>query len=267
MLLSPGALANPGSTPTAIAEAASSRWRFAIALGYGLRSNPLIQSDDIPIIVDLDIAWFGDRFFFDNGDVGLTLSDNRMFTLDFVTRVNSERVFFGRTDTQFVSFAADGSTLATPVLLEVPDRDFAVEAGIELLTDGDWGELQLTAFRDVSATHGGYELFVDYAYRWRHDRWVIKPSLGVSYHSRSLNDYYWGVTADEAAESAGALPQYRLQAGINAHARLAAQYIVSKHWSFAAALEYERMNDDAAQSPIVAQRSVRGYFAGMSYRF
>ncbi|MDH5622457.1 MAG: hypothetical protein OEY74_10280, partial [Gammaproteobacteria bacterium] len=46
-------------------EVMESRWRLGAALGYGVRSNPLIQSDDIPIIIDVDIAWFGDRWFFD----------------------------------------------------------------------------------------------------------------------------------------------------------------------------------------------------------
>ena len=41
-------------------------------------SNPLVQSDDIPIIADFDIAWFGDHWFFDNGDLGLTVADNDM---------------------------------------------------------------------------------------------------------------------------------------------------------------------------------------------
>jgi hypothetical protein len=41
-------------------------WRFGIALGFGERTNPLVQSEDIPVLVDLDIAWFGERWFFDN---------------------------------------------------------------------------------------------------------------------------------------------------------------------------------------------------------
>src|SRR5262245_37896420 len=55
-------------------------WRFGIGLGYGERTNPLIQSDDIPVIVDLDIAWFGERWFFDNFDLGFALIDNSRFT-------------------------------------------------------------------------------------------------------------------------------------------------------------------------------------------
>ena len=59
-------------------------WRLGVALGYGMRTNPLIQSDDIPVVVDLDIAWFGERWFFDNGDLGFELFDRPSFTTNLV---------------------------------------------------------------------------------------------------------------------------------------------------------------------------------------
>ena len=69
------------------------------------RTNPLIQSEDIPVIVDLDIAWFGERWFFDNFDLGFALIDNARFTTNIVARVNSDRAFFGKTNTRYVNFA------------------------------------------------------------------------------------------------------------------------------------------------------------------
>src|SRR5262245_56583960 len=67
-------------------------WRIGAAFGYGQRTNPVIQSDDIPVLVDLDIAWFGKRWFFDNGDVGFTLFEGAQSTTSLVARVNSDRV-------------------------------------------------------------------------------------------------------------------------------------------------------------------------------
>src|SRR5262245_58074950 len=66
----------PAGMPTTPSLAAESHWRIGAAFGYGQRTNPLIQSEDIPVIVDLDIAWFGKRWFFDNGDVGFTVFDS-----------------------------------------------------------------------------------------------------------------------------------------------------------------------------------------------
>ena len=241
-----------------------SRWRLGAALGYGVRSNPLVQSDDIPIVVDLDIAWFGDHWFFDNGDLAITFADNDALTASAVARVNSDRVFFGRTDTRFVVFDLAGTPLAEAVEFKVPDRDYAIELGLELLTDGAWGQLQLSAFHDVSGTHEGYEFYADYSYGWREQRLYVEPSVGLSYKSANLNDYYWGVTEDEANV---VVAPYEAEAGVNWHARLMFGYQLSRHWGLSLVAEYERINDEAASSPLVKERGVLGYFAGAVYRF
>jgi len=245
-------------------EVTESRWRLGAALGYGVRTNPLVQSDDIPIIVDLDIAWFGDRWFFDNGDLGLTVADNDAMTVSLVARVNSDRVFFGNTDTRFVTFDLAGAPLAEAVEFEVPDRDYAVELGVEMLTDGSWGALQFSAFHDISNTHEGYELYADYSYGWRDQRLYIEPSIGASYKSADLNNYYWGVTDDEADF---VVAPYEAAAGLNWHARLMVGYQLSNHWGLSLVAEYEHINEEAAASPIVEEGEVLGYFAGVVYRF
>ncbi len=245
-------------------ELTESRWRLGVALGYGIRSNPLVQSDDIPIIVDLDIAWFGDRWFFDNGDLGLTVADNDAMTVSLVARVNSDRVFFGKTDTRFVAFDLAGAPLAEAVDFKVPDRDYAVELGVEMLTDGPWGALQLSAFGDVSGTHEGFELYADYSYGWRDQRLYIEPSIGASYKSADLNNYYWGLTDGEAGV---VVSPYEAAAGINWHARFMVGYQLSRNWGLSLVAEYERINDQAAASPIVQEGDVLGYFAGVAYRF
>jgi outer membrane protein len=245
-------------------EPAESRWRLGAALGYGERSNPLVQSDDIPIVVDLDIAWFGDHFFFDNGDLGVTFADNDLLTASVVARINSDRVFFGKTDTRFVTLDAIGMPLVQPVDFKPPDRDYAVELGVEMLTDGPWGALQFTAFHDISGTHEGFELYADYSFGWRNQRLYIEPSVGASYKSADLNNYYWGVTEDEAGVVV--LP-YEAGAGVNWHARLMLGYQLTRHWSLSLVAEYERLNDEAAASPIVEEHDVLGYFGGVAYRF
>jgi MipA family protein len=241
-----------------------SNWRLGAALGYGIRSNPLVQSDDIPIVVDLDIAWFGEHWFFDNGDLGVTFVDNHALTASLVGRLNSDRVFFGKTDTRFVTVDLAGMPLSAPVEFKVPDRDYAIELGVELLTDGAWGALQFTAFHDVSNTHQGYELYADYSYGWHAQRLFIEPSFGASYKSKDLNNYYWGVTEDEAGI---VVAPYEADAGVNWHARLKLGYQLSRHWALSLVAEYERLNDEAASSPLVKEHDVLGYFAGAAFRF
>jgi MipA family protein len=269
----------PTPVITAPAEAQGERsWRLGLALGYGKRTNPLIQSDDIPVILDVDVAWFGKRWFFDNGDLGFALLDRPAFTTSLVARVNSDRVFFGKTNTRFVNFSYQGANLAsTPLVdsttgapaemlvrVDPPDRSYAIEAGLETLFDGAWGSASLRAFHDVGKAHRGYEVAADYRYRVTRGRLSFTPSVGVAYKSARLNDYYWGVHDDEASIG---LRAYRAGGGLGWEAGLRANYYVSKRLRFALSANYERLQNDVAESPLAAEDHVFGYFSGLAWTY
>lgn len=256
------------------------RWRIGAALGYGLRSNPLIQSDDIPIAIDLDLAWFGDRWFFDNGDLGVLLVDNAVVTTNLVARLNSDRAFFSKTNTKYVTFSMlpGGMTGAMfnpvtgeaveqdvpPQPLKAPDRDYAIEVGVETLFSGEWGQAALRAFHDVSDTHHGYEIGADYSYRFARGRFSVSPMLGLSWKSEELSDYYWGVHADEATFT---LRPYDVKAGLGWEVGLRANYFLTKTTRLALSANYEQLQHSVAQSPLVEEDHVLGYFAGVAWQF
>jgi MipA family protein len=284
----PAATVASGQATTAPAQAPATerRWRFGAAIGYGVRTNPLIQSEDIPVIVDLDVAWFGKRWFFDNGDVGLTFSESSRSTTSLVARLNSDRVFFGKTDTRYVNFAytgkgeigglvdpetgaplvdsATGAPAPGPIEVKPPDRDYAIEVGVESLIEDDWGVTTLRAFHDVSGTHRGYELSAYYSHRWVAGRLSFTPTVGVAYKSASLNDYYWGVDAEEASP---ALPEYSPGGGFGFEGGLLANYYVTRNLRVALSLNYERLVDDVASSPLAEDDYVFAYFSGLAWTF
>jgi MipA family protein len=255
------------------------RWRLGAALGYGQRTNPLIQSDDIPVLVDLDIAYFGDHWFFDNGDLGLQIIDNTVMTTNLVARVNSDRAFFSKTNTKFVTYSlmAGGATIpinneltGLPIAqsealpLKPPERSYAIELGFETLFGGDWGQASLHAFHDVSDTHHGYEVAADYSYRLTRGRLSLSPSVGVSWKSAALSDYYWGVHPDEASLT---LKAYEAHAGLGWEAGLRANYYLTKSLRLAVSANYERLQHSVAMSPLVSEDYVFGYFAGLGWQF
>ncbi|HUQ10699.1 MAG TPA: MipA/OmpV family protein [Steroidobacteraceae bacterium] len=255
------------------------RWRLGAAVGYGERTNPLIQSDDIPVLIDLDIAYFGDHWFFDNGDLGLEFLDNDVVTANLVARVNSDRAFFSKTNTRYVTYSLmAGGNLAmlnnpqtgaplTPVEalpLEPPKRSYAIEAGVEALFGGEWGQASLHAFHDVSRTHDGYELAADYSYRITRGRLSLSPSVGVSYKSSALSDYYWGVHKDEQSVT---LAAYRARGGLGWEAGLRTNYYLTKSVRLAVSANYERLQHSISQSPLVERDYVFGYFAGVGWQF
>ena len=248
-------------------------WQVGVALGYGARSNPLADGDALPLYADVDLAWFARRWFFDNGDLGLTLHDGSRFTLNAVLRGNSERVFFGRTsgpigflDVGFGPPLEDVVSVGgqAAVIIPAPDRKWALEGGLELLAEGRWGFLQGTLFHDLGGVHDGAELSLRYGIGWRRARWYLEPMIGLSWKSADLNNYYWGLRGDEVP--LGAMP-YRAGDGVNASARLSVTRYLTPRWSLVAALEVERLNRSVRRSPVVADSAVLGGFAGVSFRF
>jgi MipA family protein len=82
------------SASTATAQATERNWHVGIALGQGERSNPLVSGEDIDIHYVVDAAWYGERFFFDNGDLGFTVFNNRTLSVNAILTYNNERNYY-----------------------------------------------------------------------------------------------------------------------------------------------------------------------------
>jgi outer membrane protein len=122
----------------------------------------------------------------------------------------------------------------------------------------------LRAFHDVSGTHGGYELSADISRRWAAGRLSFAPSLGVAYKSARMNDYYWGVQADEASLG---LPAYEAGGGFAFEGGLQANYYLSRNLRLAVSINYERLADEVAASPLAEDDYVLAYFSGLAWTF
>lgn len=265
-------------------------WTLGVSLGYGQRSNPLVGADDLDMVAVVDLSWYGKRWFFDNGDLGFTLEDNEYLTINSVVRLNGDRLYFEHANSLVVSFvdgansggdsnnggdipSGEGNDGETPtddrdkfkqIRYDLPDRNIAVEAGIELLTDGDWGFLNIGAYSDISDAHQGYQFEVGYGYSYLWNRWVFSGSLDLNWKSDKLNNYYYGVLQSESNKTFSA---YEASSGLNASARVLARYYLTKHLSAAALLEYETLSSAIADSPFVDDSGVATAYMGIKYNF
>ena len=82
-----------------------SPWHFGLGAGAGKRSNPLINSDDININWFVDLAYFGEHFFFDNGDLGFTFKQTDRYTLNGIVSYGNEKAFFSHFKDESFSFS------------------------------------------------------------------------------------------------------------------------------------------------------------------
>jgi outer membrane protein len=102
--------------------AAIGRWNFSVALGTGVRTNPLVNGKDIPLVVIPQFSYYGRRFFIDNLDFGFTLAERGANAFNLIATPGYDRVYFYRTDLQnfFVGFPNSGSNSAVEVSASRP---------------------------------------------------------------------------------------------------------------------------------------------------
>lgn len=277
-------------------DSADSRWTLGAAVGHGRRDNAFVGSDDMNINAIVDLAWYGERWFFDNGDVGFIFHDTARFSANALLTFNNERNYFSYlsngssgldifslrkiAEDKGLSFpsiaggeAPDLDSLNTEELetlvfedldTSLPERDFAVNSGIEMLYLSRWGDLQAQLLTDVSGTHHGQSAWLSYSYPWITPTSEFSLTLGLEWKSRDLVDYYYGVRPDERIE--GRAP-YSAGAGINRVIRFSASRALSEHWRLVGVVEREQLSSAIRRSPIIERGSVNTAFVGLYYQF
>lgn len=245
-------------------------WELGLAAGYGVRTNPLVNSDDIPMYAVINAAWFGDWFFFDNGDLGVSVHESEKLSVNFIAHINDEREVFEwlnntRLGVQF--FGVEAASLIEDIAeeqIEIPKRNLAVDGGLEIVYADDWGDLQLQVLTDLSFAHKGAEIWASYAYPWRHGNWKIVPSIGINWKSHNLVNYYYGVRNSEDRINR---PAYTAGSGFNSFVKLSIAYRFSDNWGVVGVAEYETLSRSIRRSPIVDQDSIETLFIGLMYSF
>jgi outer membrane protein len=285
----------------AIDEYEERPWELGVAAGYGVKTNPLVNSDDIPMYAVLNIAWFGDYFFFDNGDVGLNIYESEKLSLNLISHINNEREIFEwlnnaqlgisfstssggvepsntldqnqRSETSAsprprpstnINFDELGSEETTLKTVAPTKRSLAVDGGFELLYEDDWGDIQLQVMGDMTHTHKGWEVWASYAYPWKSGNWRLTPSFGLNWKSSHLLDYYYGVRASEPVSKR---PAYQAHSGFNSFVKLSISYRINDNWGIVGIAEYESLSRSIRHSPIVDQDGIETLFIGLMYNF
>ena len=290
-------------TPSAAQETEQNErsWNLGIAFGSGKRDNPLISGDTIDVNYVIDFSWYGERFFFDNGDFGYTLFTGNALSFSVLGTISNERSYysyltgkqlsldslFGPSLLPDSSFSIAGLGLGPadktldPELLPGPGlpedeltirnfdtrlarRDYAANAGFELLYISPWGDLQAQVLSDVSSVHQGEEAWLSWTKPWYFADSQMSISVGLEWQSSALLSYYYGVTPDEAFTGRNA---YEARSGTNRYLRWQARHSLSRHWQIVAMAEREFLSNAISQSPIVDTDRIDTFFTGLYYQF
>lgn len=78
------------------------------------------------------------------------------------------------------------------------ERKQTLDAGLQIRSIRDWGELRLSYLTDTLDRHNGQELQFTYRYRFQAGPWFISPYITASWQDENLTNYYFGVSEAEA---------------------------------------------------------------------
>lgn len=251
-------------------------WDLGVAIGWGKKTNPLQDFSDIPVFVVPTIAYYGDKFFFDNGNIGYTLTEQPYYSLNLVTSYSLDRAYFYRWDPSNVfllrSNQAESNRAAVfnepqepaKTFNELEDRHFTLLGGAEAFIYLPAGYIRLAYTHDMFNVHQGAEAQIKWTQNWAISQWIVDASLVFDWKSQAVVDYYYSVRPSENAYWS---KKYQAHSGWNKGIELTAQYPLSPNWDLLLAARYTQIADEIAASPLLAQDYSSTYFVGAAYRF
>lgn len=89
-------------------------WEFSLAVGAGMRSNPVIVGDNLPMVLLPSIRYYGERLFVENFNVGYLLFESPQHEFNALASPSYEHMFFNEWSLgNFVIGGSGGGSIAS----------------------------------------------------------------------------------------------------------------------------------------------------------
>lgn len=261
--------------PDACAEIG--KWQISLALGIGVRTNPVLNNDDIPLIVLPQINYNGERLFIQNLDLGFIVFEDDRRQFNILVTPSYDQVFFNRWDArnfviEDVRLSADTGFVGPAIESkneqidtdELRKRRMAGLAGFEYNNTLDGFDLQFQVLQEFTGLHHGQEVRLAVTKNYHIDKHNLALSMGAIWQSGEVLDYYYGLKEGEAG-----LSDYRYKPGGDTSGviRFDWGYELTKNWSLRLTTAYRQLASEIRNSPIVDDDKVITVFAGGVYHF
>lgn len=269
------------------------KWDISLGIGAGVRTNPVEEGDDIPLVLIPQVNYNGERFFIQNLDLGVIVWENENQQFNLVMTPSYDQVFFDRWNPS--NFFTDSNALvSTGVTKEGEDGAFGpknppIEGGMELVSPGfkevgtrdlrnrrtaglagieyqfsfDSIDIQFQYLSEFTGLHHGDEARLSFAKHWVNGKHHWVASLGAVWQSSNTMNYYYGVTPPEA----DARGTYVTNAAITGIARFDWNYKLTERWDLRLLASYRQLPDEISASPLINDNKVITVFVGGVYHF
>lgn len=261
-------------------------FHFSIALGVGKKTNPLIDSDDIDLYIVPSFRYYGDSFYFDNGDLGYSFYQSERIVVSALARINDENAYFSRWHPDNV-FTNSGITIPSVVpgdnetsdsasnigpenidIDNISKRKWALDAGLQLnwfINDSTAVLAQLLT--DVNSVYNGTNAKVELFHAFKpkmFDALSVQTTVGLDWGSSALHNYYYGISAND---NVNLQHLYNARSGFSPYIKLYVGAPISEHWKAFFSVKTKQLSQSIQDSPIVEEKQVTTSFIGVSYVF
>jgi outer membrane protein len=213
-------------------------------LAYSPYRGASVSQDLVPLYM-----YEGKQFYLHGTRVGIKLSERRDHDLEAFL------------DYRFEGFPAD----QTPAVLRgMAPRNAGIDIGIAYRKREPWGNLDAEILHDANSVSHGTEMRLGYSVDLQSGRLHLRPSAAVARRNASLNNYYYGVRADEARADR---PAYLPGSGYDWTLSLFGYYEVTQRWRLLGGVGYTWLDDGVRHSPVVDNKVQPNVMFGAAYDF
>jgi outer membrane protein len=257
-------------------------WSVGLALGLGAKTNPLVDGESIPNVLLLDIAWYGEKTYFDNGELGFRWLDDENVGIESYLTFDRERAFFKFWDPANIlvnigSVSPPSAPLPNPPVPPMSDAsEDALEISIDDVERRKWAILQgnrlsyyqgtqkwsLSLETDITGVHNGQRIGLSYQKAWIGKNWRVQVKPSIVWKSDAIIDYYYGL---DEADTVDLL--YEGKGGLQASISFFYAYDITPKWQFIFSSSYQSLHSGMTNSPLVKDKHVSSVFIGAGYRF
>ncbi|MDN4502007.1 MipA/OmpV family protein [Alteromonadaceae bacterium BrNp21-10] len=257
----------------------TNEWQLGIALGIGVKQNPLHDGDAIPLLILPDIAWYGEAAYFDNGELGYQFFNSDNMAIESFVSINDERAYFSFWHPANILFSQSqlSNSLAPDMgpeyidgertnisIKNISKRKWAMDAGIRWHYWQGQHQWQASMKQDISAVHDGSQLSVSYQHHWQGEQWFISIKPQLQWKSRQLLNYYYGLSGIDKVDKTF---WYQVSSAWIPSITLTAMHPINDSWSWLINSSFTHLPSSMASSPIVDKNNIASAFIGVAYRF
>ncbi|KAA3638042.1 MAG: MipA/OmpV family protein [Proteobacteria bacterium] len=220
------------------------RMRLGVA---AVSSNSLYLGGERQNVVFPAFDYEYENFYFQAGDVGYKILDEKVWQLDVGLSVD---------------FSGDVDRGDSPLFAHLPDLHYPLYSFVTFGALTDYGLFDVRYDHEINHKHNGHIISASYTAFFKLKDWRFYPKLSQRRYSAEFVDYFYGVAAEFASTE---IPAYRGQQSDVTELSVTILKNITPKWYWVSSVRNQWFNDEVRNSPLVDDDQRLSVFMGVLY--